>query len=215
MRNRDEPFGRQHLRRDLPPDWRGHTLCRAASGPNIKRLERVIVRAMSVDPADRFKDLREMGRELLGACRSTDPHPWSLSFGELEGAQGFGRSVAGDASFSTASAGRRQRRLSWSGPLVALPWLIFAGAVANDRLARSRFAARTRGGRHSKCLEAARCLRRRPRRFQIEPAPVVGSAGPEHAPEIKPAPVAAVTFRPPIQLGHGAPSPGHSTGQGG
>jgi serine/threonine-protein kinase len=49
-----------------------------------KRLERIILRAMSLDPAQRFKDLREMGRELLLLAGQRTRITWSLSFGEIE-----------------------------------------------------------------------------------------------------------------------------------
>ncbi|MEO6600540.1 MAG: serine/threonine-protein kinase [Polyangiaceae bacterium] len=55
-----------------------------------KRLERIIMRAMSLNPADRFKDLREMGRELLLLAGQRTRITWSLSFGELERPRGSG-----------------------------------------------------------------------------------------------------------------------------
>lgn len=55
--------------------------------PNIsKRLARIILRAMSLDPAQRFKDLREMGRELLQLSGQRTRITWGLSFGELKAA---------------------------------------------------------------------------------------------------------------------------------
>jgi len=68
MRNRDEtPFGASTRSPNLLRlIGAGQYPLPSSIRPEIsKRLERVIVRAMSMDPADRFKDLREMGRELL------------------------------------------------------------------------------------------------------------------------------------------------------
>lgn len=57
----------------------------SSTRPQIsKRLERIIMRAMSLDPADRFTDLREMGRELLLLAGQRTRITWSLSFGDLE-----------------------------------------------------------------------------------------------------------------------------------
>jgi serine/threonine protein kinase len=66
----------------------------SATRPQIsKRLERIIMRAMSLDPADRFKDLREMGRELLMLAGQRTRITWSLSFGELERPKGSATST--------------------------------------------------------------------------------------------------------------------------
>lgn len=51
--------------------------------PNLsKRLVRIITRAMSLDPAQRFDDLRELGRELLLLAGQRTRITWGLSFGE-------------------------------------------------------------------------------------------------------------------------------------
>lgn len=51
--------------------------------PNLsKRLVRIITRAMSLDPAQRFTDLRELGRELLLLAGQRTRITWGLSFGE-------------------------------------------------------------------------------------------------------------------------------------
>jgi serine/threonine protein kinase len=51
--------------------------------PNLsKRLVRIITRAMSLDPAQRFADLRELGRELLLLAGQRTRITWGLSFGE-------------------------------------------------------------------------------------------------------------------------------------
>jgi eukaryotic-like serine/threonine-protein kinase len=48
-----------------------------------KRLERIILRAMSLDPAERFADLRELGRELLLLAGQRTRVTWALSFGDV------------------------------------------------------------------------------------------------------------------------------------
>jgi serine/threonine-protein kinase len=57
----------------------------SSTQPQIsKRLERIIMRAMSLDPAQRYKDLREMGRDLLVLAGQRTRITWSLSFGEID-----------------------------------------------------------------------------------------------------------------------------------
>jgi serine/threonine protein kinase len=48
-----------------------------------KRLASIITRAMSLDPARRFPDLRAMGRELLSLAGQRTRITWGLSFGHL------------------------------------------------------------------------------------------------------------------------------------
>ena len=48
-----------------------------------KRFERIILRAMSLDPAERFADLRELGRELLLLAGQRTRVTWALSFGDV------------------------------------------------------------------------------------------------------------------------------------
>jgi eukaryotic-like serine/threonine-protein kinase len=48
-----------------------------------KRVERIILRAMSLDPAERFADLRELGRELLLLAGQRTRVTWALSFGDV------------------------------------------------------------------------------------------------------------------------------------
>jgi serine/threonine-protein kinase len=47
-----------------------------------KRLERIILRAMSLDPANRYADLRELGRDLLLLAGQRTKVTWALSFGD-------------------------------------------------------------------------------------------------------------------------------------
>jgi serine/threonine protein kinase len=48
-----------------------------------RRLARIIERSMCLHPQDRFKDMREMGRELLTLAGQRTRITWGLSFGEL------------------------------------------------------------------------------------------------------------------------------------
>jgi serine/threonine-protein kinase len=48
-----------------------------------KRFERIVLRAMSLDPADRYADLRELGRELLLLSGQRTRVTWALSFGDV------------------------------------------------------------------------------------------------------------------------------------
>jgi serine/threonine-protein kinase len=51
--------------------------------PQLSRhLGNIIARTMSIDPADRFADLRELGRELLMLAGKRTRLTWDLSFGE-------------------------------------------------------------------------------------------------------------------------------------
>jgi serine/threonine-protein kinase len=63
----------------------GHYPPPSSTQPQVsKRLERIIMRAMSLDPAQRYRDLREMGRELLVLAGQRTRITWALSFGELD-----------------------------------------------------------------------------------------------------------------------------------
>lgn len=48
-----------------------------------KRFERIILRAMSLEPSHRFADLRELGRELLLLAGQRTRVTWALSFGDV------------------------------------------------------------------------------------------------------------------------------------
>jgi serine/threonine protein kinase len=101
----------------------------SSAQPQIsKRLERIIMRAMSLDPSQRFKDLREMGRELLMLAGQRTRITWSLSFGELERPKASGVNswkVPERPSSSAPPPGGgdgRRRKLA----LLALPFLLLA-----------------------------------------------------------------------------------------
>jgi serine/threonine protein kinase len=85
-----------------------------------KRLERIILKAMSLDPADRFADLRELGRELLLLAGQRTKVTWALSFGDIP------RTTLANSLPRVDGARRRSSRIGrarW--PLVLL--LAFAG----------------------------------------------------------------------------------------
>jgi serine/threonine protein kinase len=100
----------------------------STSRPQIsKRLERIITRAMSLDPAQRYKDLREMGRELLLLAGQRTRITWALSFGELERAKLSG--VAWDPQRSLASAPPPAMEPKRRAALVLAPLLLLVAAV--------------------------------------------------------------------------------------
>jgi len=106
----------------------------SAARPQLsKRLERIIMRAMSVEPAHRFKDLREMGRELLLLAGQRTRITWALSFGELErGSKPAAGSSPFDSRPSSASSTPPHGRRRW---LLAAPLLLVVLALALGRWA--------------------------------------------------------------------------------
>lgn len=104
----------------------------SAARPQIsKRLERIIVRAMSLDPAQRFKDLREMGRELLQLAGQRTRITWALSFGDLPrpNISATGAWKVPERSTPPQLDDDDKRRRLRRRALLAAPWLILA-AVA-------------------------------------------------------------------------------------
>jgi serine/threonine-protein kinase len=93
-----------------------------------KRLARIIQRAMSLDPEQRFKDLREMGRELLLLAGQRTRITWGLSFGDLpnqEARQQGSLMPVGGSVAPKASLSYRGKVAAWT--LAALvPLLLFA-----------------------------------------------------------------------------------------
>jgi serine/threonine protein kinase len=99
-----------------------------------KRLARIIERAMSLDPERRFKDLREMGRELLLLAGQRTRITWGLSFGDVKNTLPSSPSGQGPASASSPSSinGAHRRRkasiilLAAIAPVLALSIGIYA-----------------------------------------------------------------------------------------
>jgi serine/threonine-protein kinase len=58
-----------------------------------RRLVKIIERSMTLDPNARFKDLKEMGRELLSMAGQRTRITWSLSFGEVPAERGTGNAT--------------------------------------------------------------------------------------------------------------------------
>jgi serine/threonine protein kinase len=67
-----------------------------------RRLARIIERSMSLYPQERFKDMREMGRELLTLAGQRTRITWGLSFGELH-KDGTPMLVSGDGQGGTVT----------------------------------------------------------------------------------------------------------------
>jgi eukaryotic-like serine/threonine-protein kinase len=95
-----------------------------------KRLARIIERAMSLHPHNRFKDAREMGRELLTLAGQRTRITWGLSFGEIHkrdetvssaGGLQSGDGAAGEPDEAPPPAPAPPRRK----PVV--PWLLAIG----------------------------------------------------------------------------------------
>lgn len=84
-------------------------------------LERIILRAMAVDPAARFADMREFGRALLEVADARTQLFWAREFGRGE-SQPEGRQDLQRPALRTAPAGvalAPARRRSWSLPLLS------------------------------------------------------------------------------------------------
>jgi serine/threonine protein kinase len=84
-----------------------------------KRMAAIIERAMHLDPARRFPDMRAMGRELLMLAGQRTRITWGLSFSELADTKGIARVPGAPLSYpprreSDAPGGRKRR--TW--PLV-------------------------------------------------------------------------------------------------
>jgi serine/threonine-protein kinase len=81
------------------------------------RLARIIERAMSLKPEQRYKDLREMGRELLGLAGQRTRVTWGLSFGEMKPAP---TSNAGPHASGRSAPPPMERRWRKPGALVLI-----------------------------------------------------------------------------------------------
>lgn len=106
-----------------PPSQHNPTLSR--------RLARIIARAMSLDPEQRYADLREMGRELLLLAGQRTRITWSLSFGEIVTRRTGSLAVMSDSLVAAPSAhpARSTRKLV-NAAAVALGVVMFAAAGA-------------------------------------------------------------------------------------
>lgn len=90
-----------------------------------KRFERIILRAMSLNPAERFTDLRELGRELLLLAGQRTRVTWALSFGDVP------RTTLAHARVpAVAPAVAEPPKRSQHAPLLALVAAACVGVVA-------------------------------------------------------------------------------------
>jgi eukaryotic-like serine/threonine-protein kinase len=112
-----------------------------------KRLTRIILRAMSLDPAARYKDMREMGRELLQLAGQRTRITWGLSFGELPGASpaaqlGTAPPMAGTVPAAPEPRERGfQRRWAFAGAALVILVLLLTSTRRDDGGAASTSAA--------------------------------------------------------------------------
>ena len=115
-----------------------------------KRLTRIILRAMSLDPAARYKDMRDMGRELLQLAGQRTRITWGLSFGELPSASpaaelGTAPPLARTmmpAAPEPGDRGRRASRWAFAGAALVILVLLLTRAAQDDGGAAGTSAAR-------------------------------------------------------------------------
>jgi hypothetical protein len=101
----------------------------------------IIERAMQLDPARRFADMRAMGRELLLLAGQRTRVTWQLSFNDFPGRGALIKSsVLDDPPPVTLRQPRRRRGLLYAAP--ALLVLLVGGAWASGRLEGVPAAAR-------------------------------------------------------------------------
>lgn len=97
----------------------GQYVAPAAVNPELsKRLVRIIERAMSLQPTERFADVREMGRELLSLAGQRTRITWGLSFGDTgegqpESTLPVGRSIQAAPSAPPPAHRRRPPTPQW------------------------------------------------------------------------------------------------------
>jgi serine/threonine-protein kinase len=133
-----------------------------------KRLARIITRAMSLDPEKRFKDLREMGRELLLLAGQRTRITWGLSFGDTSHAA----AELAKPPDSTADGSQAESR-RWRKPIVLAAAMLvpaFAGLGVLSYLSSDENA------------EKAEVLPPKPTAV-LEPARVAEPAAPAEAPK--------------------------------
>jgi serine/threonine protein kinase len=95
-----------------------------------KRMAAIIERAMQLDPARRFPDLRALGRELLLLAGQRTRVTWQLSFNDV----GRAALIAGPPAALPPPPPRRRRR--WLAVAPALALVLLAGAWATGSLER-------------------------------------------------------------------------------
>jgi hypothetical protein len=91
-----------------------------------RRLQAIIERAMSLDPSQRFRDMRAFGQELLQLAGQRTRITWGLTFGEVAAAVRAQHAREVDEEAIALARTRAPRR---SGRGLAWPW-VAAGCVA-------------------------------------------------------------------------------------
>ena len=173
----------------------------SAQNPRLsKRMVGIIERAMHLDPARRFSDMRAMGRELLMLAGQRTRITWGLSFSELAQVAHLARSTgqfSSDGSAMSIAESLRPRRKRYLVPL-ALIAVAAAGVVAWQK---TRLVAAVAPAPSEQEGSVAALLPQPvipvanavPRVPQIEPPPpAVLDHAPENAPKAKPQPEAVV-----------------------
>jgi len=95
----------------------------ASQNPELSaRLVAIIQRAMQVDPARRFPDVRALGRELLSLASQRTRVTWNLSFTVLSARDAQTRTPAAPSAPSVSEAPRSRR----SRAVRLLPWVAVA-----------------------------------------------------------------------------------------
>ena len=139
-----------------------------AQNPQLsRRMAAIIERAMQIDPARRFPDMRAMGRELLMLAGQRTRVTWGLSFNNLPNAGALAASTMLDEPLPL-SVPRRPRRTRYVvAPLLGL--LSILGAYALDELPS---VAANRGS-----LGSPRNLPAPPVTLALKPGPAAELAG--------------------------------------
>lgn len=128
------PFGGQRLAEALRRIAQGEfpALSQHEARPS-EPLVRIVERAMSLDPGQRYPDLKALGRDLLLLASERTRMTWTLSFGDSRGAQLVRQRGAGVWSWLSGVRERRplEGRVGWVNLGAVLFGLItFAAAVA-------------------------------------------------------------------------------------
>jgi eukaryotic-like serine/threonine-protein kinase len=97
-----------------------------------RRMCKIIERAMSLDPSQRFTDLRDMGRELLLLAGQRTRITWSLTFAEIAGRRTGNLSMAGAISMPPSRSESPPPHYRRYGTAVAVLFgvVTFASAIA-------------------------------------------------------------------------------------
>jgi serine/threonine protein kinase len=106
------------------------TLSRHEARPS-EPLVRIIERAMSLDPANRFSDVKALGRALLGLAGERTRMTWALSFGEPRGLPASRRPPPPSTGFLERLRWRFPHDFDWSSAAaIAFGLITFAWGVA-------------------------------------------------------------------------------------